>query len=116
MPSPDTLIQVGLLGEAIDSGPVGVLVADENMRYIAANRFAAELLGYTRAQLLELRVTDVAPAPSSPEEYTQMIRKGHLTGSTELKHADGSTITARYVASKTTVAGMELYVSVLLPG
>ena len=115
MPSPNTLIQVGLLGESIDNGPVGVLVADENMRYIAANRFAAELLGYTRAQLLELRVTDVAPAPSSPEEYTEMIRKGYLTGSTELKRADGTTITASYVASKTTVAGMELYVSVLLP-
>ena len=65
MPSPETLIQVGLLGEAIDQGPVGVLVADENMRYIAANQFACVLLGYTRAQLLDLRVTDVAPGPSS---------------------------------------------------
>jgi PAS domain S-box-containing protein len=115
MPSPETLIQVGLLGEAIDDGPVGVLVADENMRYIAANQFACDLLGYTRAELLALRVTDVAPGPSSPDEYTEMIRKGYLTGTTELKHADGRTIDARYVASKTTVAGMELYVSVLLP-
>ena len=74
MPSPETLIQVGLLGEAIDRGPVGVLVADENMRYIAANQFACVLLGYTRAELLELRVTDVAPAPESPDRYTHMIR------------------------------------------
>jgi hypothetical protein len=44
-----------------------------------------------------------------------MIRKGYLTGTTELKHADGKAISARYVASRTTVAGMELYVSVLLP-
>jgi len=115
MPSPETLIQVGLLGEAIDRGPVGVLVADENMRYIAANQFACVLLGYTRAELLELRVTDVAPAPESPDKYTQMIRKGYLAGETKLKHADGSTISANYVASKTAVAGMELYVSVLLP-
>jgi PAS domain S-box-containing protein len=115
MPSPETLIQVGLLGEAIDQGPVGVLVADENMRYIAANQFACALLGYTRSELLGLRVTDVAPAPSSPEQYTEMIRRGFLTGETELKHADGSTIAASYVASKTVVAGMELYVSVLLP-
>ena len=115
MPSPETLIQVGLLGEAIDQGPVGVLVADENMRYIAANQFACVLLGYTRAKLLELSVTDVAPAPDSPELYTEMIRKGSLTGMTELAHADGRTISARYVAAKTVVAGMELYVSVLLP-
>ena len=116
MPSPETLIQVGLLGEAIDQGPVGVLVADENMRYIAANQFACVLLGYTRAELLDLRVTDVAPAPSSPDEYAEMIRKGYLTGTTELRHADGKLISAQYVAGKTVVAGMELYVSVLLPG
>ncbi len=115
MPSPETLIQVGLLGEAIDRGPVGVLVADENMRYIAANQFACALLGYTRAELLELRVTDVAPAPDSREQYAKMIRKGYLTGTTELKHAGGKPISANYVASKTVVAGLELYVSVLLP-
>jgi len=115
MPSPETLIQVGLLGEAIDQGPVGVLVADENMRYIAANQFACVLLGYTRAELLELRVTDVAPAPESPDRYTEMIRKGYLAGETELKHAEGRAISANYVASKTVVAGMELFVAVLLP-
>jgi PAS domain S-box-containing protein len=115
VPTPETLIQVSLLGEAIDSGPVGVLVADENMRYIAANKFACDLLGYTRAQLLELRVTDVAPSPESPKEYTAMIKRGYLTGTTLLTRADGESVSARYVASKTTVAGMELYVSVLLP-
>jgi PAS domain S-box-containing protein len=115
MPSPETLIQVGLLGEAIDQGPVGVLVADEDMRYIAANLFACALLGYSRAELLELSVTDIAPAPDSPQLYMEMIRKGSLTGTTELSRADGQTISARYVAGKTAVAGMELYVSVLLP-
>jgi hypothetical protein len=44
-----------------------------------------------------------------------MIRRGYLTGETELRHADGRSICASYVASKTVVAGMELYVSVLLP-
>ena len=44
-----------------------------------------------------------------------MIRTGYLTGQTELRHADGSAISANYVAGQTVVAGMELYVSVLLP-
>jgi PAS domain S-box-containing protein len=115
MPSPETLIQVSLLGEAIDHGPVGVLVADENMRYIAANQYACDLLGYSRAELLALRVTDVAPSPQSPDEYSKMIKRGFLTGTTVLTRADGESVSAHYVASRTTVAGMELYVSVLLP-
>ena len=114
MPSSETLIQVSLLGEAIDNGPVGVLVADENMRYIAANQFACDLLGYSRAQLLALRVTDVAADPESPGEYETMMRHGRLSGTTKLTRADGESFSARYVASKTSVAGMELYVSVLL--
>ena len=52
----EPLIQASLLGEAVDTGPVAIFVADEQMRYVAVNAYAAELLGYTRAELLELRV------------------------------------------------------------
>ena len=54
------LVQAGLLGEAIDRGPMLVLVADEEMRYVAANQLACDVLGYTRDELLGLRTTDVA--------------------------------------------------------
>ena len=40
------LVQIGLLGEAVEGAPVAVLVADENGRYVAANTYACNLFGY----------------------------------------------------------------------
>ena len=48
----EPLIQTSLLGEAIENGPVAVFVADEHGRYVAVNRAACQLLGYTREELL----------------------------------------------------------------
>ena len=56
----EPLVQSILLGDAVEHAPVAILVADEEMRYVAANLTACELLGYTRDELLRLRVTDVA--------------------------------------------------------
>ena len=39
------LVQIALLGEAVDGAPVAIFVADENGRYAAVNRHACELLG-----------------------------------------------------------------------
>ena len=115
MTSPDSLIQMGLLGEAVEGAPVGVLVADEDMRYIAVNAFVCNLLGYDRDELLGLRVTDVARTPSAPAEYAQMIRDGVRHGTIAVTCRDGSSLDVGYRASETTVAGMKLYVSVLWP-
>jgi PAS domain S-box-containing protein len=113
--SPDSLIQMGLLGEAVDRAPVGVLVADESMRYVAANTFVCDLLGYERGELLGLRVTDVARTPTASTEYAEMIRNGVRHGTIALTRQDGSTVDVAYRASETSVAGMTLYVSVLWP-
>jgi PAS domain S-box-containing protein len=113
--APVSLIQVGLVGEAVENGPVGVLVADENMRYIAANDYVCNLLGYERSELLELKVTDIARWDDARAEYADLVRDGVRSGSGPLTRKDGSTLRARYRASQTTVAGMLLYVSVLWP-
>jgi PAS domain S-box-containing protein len=103
------LIQAGLLGEALDRGPVAVFVADEHMRYIAVNVYACELLGYTRDELLQLRVPDVSDAEG---EFAEFIAEGHRDGAIELRRKDGSTFQFTYVASETTIAGMPLFISV----
>jgi PAS domain S-box-containing protein len=108
----EALIQTALLGEAVDAGPALVFVADERMTYIAVNRRACEVLGYTRDELLELTVTDVARESTSPAEYDQMLARGFRNGEAVLTRKDGTTVPFAYQATKTKVAGLQLFVSV----
>jgi PAS domain S-box-containing protein len=111
----EPLIQASLLGEAVDSGPVAIFVADEQMRYVAVNQFAATLLGYTRAELLELRVTDVIRTPEASDDFELMMRNREQAGVAVLTRKDGTTFKLGYRASETRIAGMPLYVSVGWP-
>lgn len=105
----ETLIQAALLGEAVDNGPAPVFVADENRRYVAVSRAACDLLGYTREELLALRVDDVAP---DVPRWEEMRANGSIVGTADLKRKDGTTVAFSYVAGATVVAGMPVYVSV----
>ena len=63
------LVQKSLVGEAIEGGPVAVFVADADQRYVAVNAYACRLLGYTREELLGLRVTEVAVNDGAGDDY-----------------------------------------------
>ena len=106
------LIQPGLLGEAVDTGPALVFVADDDGRYVAVNRRACEVLGYEREELLELHVTDVAVAADAPDLYRALRRRGEAAGTTLLRGKDGSLHPYMYRATETTTAGMPFWVSV----
>jgi PAS domain S-box-containing protein len=111
----EPLIQASLLGEAIDHGPVAVFVADDDLRYIAVNEFACALLGYSREELLGLRVTDVAQSLESEAEYADFVAHRARDGETRLVRKDGGEVPIAYRASETTVAGMRFYVAIGWP-
>jgi PAS domain S-box-containing protein len=108
----DPLIQASLLGEAVEHGPVAVFVADENARYVAVNTAACAMLGYSRDELLELRVTDVARYAEADAEFRKMLDAGATSGRAVLTRKDGGTVEFTYYAGATRVAGMNVYVSV----
>jgi PAS domain S-box-containing protein len=108
----EPLIQASLLGDAIEYGPVAVFVADENGKYVAVNQAACSLLGYTREELLALRVADVARYSEAGEEWSDMRRAGARAGTSTLTRKDGSTVEFGYTAGATVVAGMPVFVSV----
>jgi PAS domain S-box-containing protein len=108
----EPLIQTSLLGEAIENGPVAVLVADEHGRYVAVNLAACNLLGYTREELLAKHATDVARYEEAPAEWAEMELQGSHTGVSTVTRKDGSTVEFAYVAGATVVAGMPVFVSV----
>lgn len=108
----EALIQTALLGEAVDAGPALIFVADERMGYVAVNARACDVLGYSREELLALTVADVARSPDAGTEYDEMLVRGFRYGTAILTCKDGTEVPLQYRASKTTVAGLELYVSI----
>jgi PAS domain S-box-containing protein len=107
----EPLIQASLLGEAIEHAPVAVFVADEYGRYVAVNQAACALLGYSREELLGLRVSDVARYREAEAKWSELLRGGTLTGTSELTRKDGEVVEFSYIAGATTVAGMPLFIS-----
>jgi PAS domain S-box-containing protein len=108
----ETLIQTALLGEATDDGPALIFIADDDMRYVAVNQCACQTLGYTRDELLALRVDDVAREPDAPTQFDEMLVRGFHHGTSVLTRKDGTTVDFLYRASKTQLAGMNFFVSV----
>ncbi len=98
--------------QALRAAPVLVFVANEEMRYIAVNEYACDVLGYTEDELLGMRVTDVAFESRSTSDYRRMVESGWLVGVSRLRCRDGAEVTLRYRAGETEVGGERLYVSV----
>ncbi len=111
----EPLVQASLVGEAIDDGPVLVVVFDDDMNYVAVNRYAADVLGYTREELLRLTVPDVARYDAAPAEYAEMLTARGRTGTSQLTCKDGTELTMQYVATETRLAGMLVYVVIGWP-
>jgi PAS domain-containing protein len=57
----DTFLQQTLLGDAAEHARIGVVVWNEELRYVAVNQWAAELFGVSREHLLGSRVGDQNP-------------------------------------------------------
>lgn len=109
------LVQKSLVGEALENGPVAVFVADDDGRYLAVNSYACGLLGYTREELLALRVTDIAVNPEASADYGEMQQRGSSTRIATLRHKDGTEIAMHFRAAHTTVGGMPLYIGTCWP-
>jgi PAS domain S-box-containing protein len=110
------LVQASLIGEAIDGGPMAVFVADEEMRLVAVNGYAAELLGYAREELLELTVVELSADADVDERFGRLARRGErVDGRTALLAKDGRVVRFERRSQATSIAGMTLYVWVGWP-
>jgi PAS domain S-box-containing protein len=105
------ILHQALIGEAVDNSPLLVFVADEDMCYVAVSRRACDALGYTRDELLRLRVTDVASESTAPAEYAELVEAGFRSGRATLRTKDGVSLEFTYVASEATIAGLPFYIS-----
>jgi PAS domain-containing protein len=97
-----------LLGEAMLTGGVAVLVTDEDGNYVAVNDAAEKLTGYTREEFRKLHASEVSLDAAEG-------RTGWLDGAARLRRKDGVVGEIGYVAFHADVGTMRVRVSITRP-
>jgi PAS domain S-box-containing protein len=101
-----------LFEEAADA----ILVTDSDARYVDANRAALEMLGFTRDELLALRVPEIVAAPISwgEAEFAQFLADRSWSGELELRRKDGGVVPVEARATSVDIPGRSsVHVAVL---
>jgi PAS domain S-box-containing protein len=107
------LVQEALLGEALEHAPIAAIVLDEEGRYLAANRLACELSGYSRDELLELGAPALAFDPENLQSALARMARGDLTGGiARMRRKDGGALVCEYRVGETRSGGLPFHVLV----
>jgi PAS domain S-box-containing protein len=111
---PDERTQRALLAHAAEVAPVAIFVADGDLNCLAANDAASDLVGFTREELAQKRVSTLAIGrdPSGPEADAQTLLDA---GITLLRRKDGGAVVVRYYAKRIVAAGSPLQVVIMIP-
>lgn len=104
MPS-DADLARAVVEESLDA----ILIADDDRRYVEANRSASALLGYSRSELLGMSVDDVV-APDTAATWEQLRADGSLVGYANLRRKDGAVVVAEFRARANVIPGRHLSV------
>ncbi|MFO7968374.1 MAG: PAS domain S-box protein, partial [Archaeoglobaceae archaeon] len=77
----------------VDNSPVAIFVANERGEYVDVNNAACEMLGYTKEELLNMSIPQVAEDnENSLNDFEQLKSLGNYRGERRLKRKDGSLI------------------------
>lgn len=92
-----------------------ILLADGEGNYLDANPAAEALLGYSRAEFLNMRVADVvAGDPQWTEtEYARFMEDGHWRSELELRRKDGSAVSVEASATVVELPTGAVYLSAI---
>ena len=106
--TPD-LLHEALLGEAAESAFFAVSVYDDDGRMVAANRRAADLLGYAREELVSF---DVGAFTEGGFDRGRLLRQDLREGIRLVRRKDGSQVPVAFVVAPATVSGLPYFVAV----
>jgi PAS domain S-box-containing protein len=116
LPADQDAVQETLLGEALEHGPLGAIVLDERGTFLAANRVACRLTGYTREELLNKGPADLAADPSVVPARLEQMAAGRLRhGLTKVRRKDGGLIDVEYRVGATRSGGLPHYLVAFWP-
>jgi PAS domain S-box-containing protein len=106
--TPDLLHET-LLGEAAENAFFAISVYDDDGRMVAINRRAADLLGYSREELLRY---DIGAFTEGGFDRTRLFSQDMREGVRLVQRRDGTRFPAAFVVAPATLAGLPFFVSV----
>ena len=104
------LILGSLLADAVDGAGLGLFVYDEQGRYIAVNRAAAEMLGYPREELLR---HDVGDFTQGGIDRSLLQVSDRREGVRRLRRRDGSEVAVAFVVVPACVSSLAYHLAVV---
>jgi PAS domain S-box-containing protein len=99
-----------LLIEAAEAATLGIFVYDDDGKYIAVNKCAAELLGYEREELLS---HDVGDFTEGGIDRSILLKPARREGVRLIRRKDGTTLPVAFVVTPTRVASLDFYFAVV---
>jgi PAS domain S-box-containing protein len=106
-PTPPLVLQA-LLGEASECAAFGVSVYDDDGRFVAMNDRAAQLLGYSRDELL---THDVADFTTGGIDRSLLLKAQVREGVRRINRKDGTSVPVAFVVAPTRVATRGFFIS-----
>jgi len=89
--------------QVFDNSLDAILITDEEAHFLDANRRAEELTGYTRDELLTMRVIDIAPELEREQawhQYEEFRHDGQMAGEFCIQRKDGILVPVDYSATR----------------
>jgi PAS domain-containing protein len=106
----DTFLQQTLLGDAAEHAEIGVVVWNEEMRYVAVNHWVATRLGATREEVLGSRVGDHNRTDGARNAIESILERVPARGETQI--GDGI---VEWIVVETRLAGLPHFFGVMWP-
>ena len=106
------VVQTTLLGEGADNVELGIFVYDDDGKYVAVNRQAAELLGCPRTELLTRHVADFTEGGI---DQRVLLRPERREGVRVVRRKDGSEVTVAYVVAPTRIGSIGYSLGIVWP-
>jgi PAS domain S-box-containing protein len=108
-PSAGDVLAAALLGDAADHAELAVVIYDDEGRYLAVNRHACELLGYSREELMQ---HDVADFTDGGIDRSVLLRPERREGVRIVTRKDGTRVPVAFVVASTRVSRLPFYFAV----
>lgn len=108
--TPPDIVLATLLGDGAEHAEIGLFIYDDDGKYVAMNRYGADLLGYDRGELLE---HDVGDFTAGGIDRDVLLRLERREGARVVERKDGSKTTVAFVVTPTQVGSLWFYLAVV---